>query len=335
MSFPSAPQPGSRVLVLGRAKSSSAESSIYRALRRRGHIVALVDDRKCAQWGGKRAAGSWLLARARAFRPHRVIVGKGLAVAPEIFERVCEVAPSALWYHDLRIPPDAGIVERARRVDVAFLTAGGQAAEFEDLGVPCARFLPGAADPFTDRPAAPDPDFACDVAFIGSGYDARRAEFLSRLSRDFEVRVWGPGWEEWTGALHWSGRPARGRDFARVCAGAKVVLGINPSFQEENPVWGYASNRMWKVLGCGGFYLGHATPGMRELLADGEHCAWYDDEDHAREQLEHYLEDDAARSRIRRAGRAFVVRNHTFDQRIDNLLSGTPFRNPLGASRCS
>jgi spore maturation protein CgeB len=88
---------------------------------------------------------------------------------------------------------------------------------------------------------------------------------------------------------------------------------------------------MWRVVGCGGFFLGHATPGMRELLADGQHCAWYDDEERALAQIDRYLADDEARLRIRRAGRAFVAAHHTFDQRVDNLLAGARFVNPLRA----
>ncbi len=86
---------------------------------------------------------------------------------------------------------------------------------------------------------------------------------------------------------------------------------------------------MWKILACGGVYLGHATPGLRELLRDGEHCAWYDDEDGAAAAIERYLADAAARERARRGGRAFVLAHHTFDHRLANLLTGRPFENPL------
>jgi spore maturation protein CgeB len=69
---------------------------------------------------------------------------------------------------------------------------------------------------------------------------------------------------------------------------------------------------------------------VRGLLRDGEHCAWYEDEEHASEQVERYLSDDDARERIRREGRAFVLAHHTFDHRVRNLLEGREFENPLG-----
>jgi spore maturation protein CgeB len=296
---------------------------------RAGHTVALVDDRRMAQWVGRRLANAWLRARVRAFRPDRLIVGKGRYVEPDTLAEACAGRPSVMWYQDLRVPPLEDVVERARLVDVLFLIAAGQVTDYRARGVRRALFLPSALDAWMEGPAEPAPEFETDVAFVGTGYDAYRGELLVRLSRRFRLRVWGPGWEGWSRDLDWAGRAARGPDHARVCASAKIVLGIDPSFQVNSPVWGYASNRMWRVPGCGGFFLGHATPGMRELLVDGEHCGWYDDEEHAFAQIDRYLGDDAARRRIRAEGRAFVAAHHTFDRRVENLLGGAPFVNPL------
>lgn len=318
-----------RVLVIGRSKPGHAERAMWSALRRAGHTAALVDDVRMRQRLGRRLADAWLRARVSAFRPERVILGKALGFSVGALAEVARRAPLVMYYQDVRIPPDPAIVERARLAEVVFLVAGGQAAEYEAAGIRRALFLPAAAATDWDRAEPPDPTFTSDVAFIGTGYDEYRAAFLTRLARRFDIRVWGPGWERWAKELNWTGRTVHGRDFARVCASAKVLLGINPSFHRAEPVWGCASNRMWKTLACGGFYLGHATPGMRELLRDGEHCAWYDDEDGAAAAIERYLADDAARERIRREGRAFVLAHHTFDSRVSNLLTGRPFENPL------
>ncbi|HUH12417.1 MAG TPA: glycosyltransferase, partial [Longimicrobiales bacterium] len=309
----------------------AAESALLRALRRRGATAALLDDRRLAQLLGTRGATAWLRARGAAFRPDRIILGKARGIRPAALARLSERVPTALWYQDLRVPPDPGIVALARAVRVLFLTAGGQAPAWRALGVETTRFLPGAADPELDRPVAPEAGYDADVAFIGSGYDAYRAELLCRLAERFRVRVWGPGWERWGGRLGWTGQTARPEDFPRICASARIVLGVNPSFQVDTRVWGYASNRMWRVVASGGFYLGHATPGARWLLRDGEHCAFYDDEPDALRQIERYLGDDALRRRVREEGGRFVRRHHTFDRRLDNLLTGRGFENPLAA----
>ena len=76
------------------------------------------------------------------------------------------------------------------------------------------------------------------------------------------------------------------------------------------------------VMLAGAFYLGHGTAGVTQFLIDGKHCAWYTDAGDCAAKLDHYLRDPAARERIRREGEQFVRRNHTYDQRIANLLSG-------------
>jgi len=105
------------------------------------------------------------------------------------------------------------------------------------------------------------------------------------------------------------------------------MLGLNPAIAQGATNW--VSNRMWLTILAGGFYLGEGTPGVDELLRDGEHCAYYRDFESCVAQIERYLSDPAARERIRRAGESFVRAHHTFDARIANLLSGRAFENPL------
>lgn len=320
-----------KVLIVGRTKPFTAEAAKYRALHRLGHTPVIVDDRKLRQLVGRRWGGQYLRAKVRAFRPDRLIFQKPHDVPLEIMAEICERVPSVMWYRDLTIPPDPELVARAHHTDVTFLTAGGQAAEWEAAGAKRALFLPDCADPAWDRPMAPAADMACDVAFIGRGRheDDVRARFLLRLAERFHVKVFGQAWDRWAKPLDWDGRAVYGADFGRVCASAKIVLGVQIEQQRAHQVWGYQSNRMAKVLAARGFFLGHATAGLRELFVDGEHCAWYDDEDHAVEVIARYLKDDAARERVRRQGHEFLLAHHTFEHRMPNLLTGEPWVNPL------
>jgi spore maturation protein CgeB len=83
------------------------------------------------------------------------------------------------------------------------------------------------------------------------------------------------------------------------------------------------------VMLAGGFYLAQRTPGVAAMLREGEHCAFYDDTESCIDQCENYLKDSGARNRIRIAGEAFVRANHTYDQRVHNLLENREFTNPL------
>jgi spore maturation protein CgeB len=79
---------------------------------------------------------------------------------------------------------------------------------------------------------------------------------------------------------------------------------------------------MWKVLGCGGFYLGRRVEDIESFAKDGVHCAWYRDEAHAADLTRDYLSQPETRDRIARAGRAHALRHHTYAHRIALLLDG-------------
>ena len=322
-----------RVLVIGRSRRRDIEASIYRALKRVGHTATIVDERRALKVVGLRAASAWIYGRARLFNPDRIIVSKPLGMRPEELHALAARVPTVMWYRDLRIPPEQQIVARAREVHTLFLTAGGQARDYEAAGVRRALFLPDGIDPELDFPTAPSAKYACDVAFLGSGGDDYRATLLERIKERFDLRTWGVGWERYGDRVAWTGRPAHYHEFNQVCASAKVVIGIDRNFHASDRVWGYTSNRLWRVLAAGGFYVGPASPGLRQLVGDGEHCALFDDETHALELIERYLRDDAERERVRAQGHAYVLEHHSLDNRLHNLLTGEPFKNPLAEMR--
>jgi spore maturation protein CgeB len=106
------------------------------------------------------------------------------------------------------------------------------------------------------------------------------------------------------------------------------VLGLNPSRYAAD-AGNTMSDRTWRVILAGGFFLGHGTPELKRMLREGDHCAWYADIDSCLAQCGYYLGNAAQRERVRREGQVFVRQHHTFDQRIHNLLSGEEFHNPL------
>ena len=261
-------------------------------------------------------------ARARRFRPDFIFLSKCLALDLETVGRLVAGTPNAMWYHDPQwfrdtARPDIGHIADVGRLAATFFVTGFD-AEWRALGIN-AKFLPAAGDAGI-MPVAPKPVYLSDVAFIGTGYDTSRAALLLGLATHHDVRVYGPGWEQWSKELKWNGRSVQGKEFAQVCASSTVTLGINPSRAAGGVT--YTSDRTWMVILAGAFYLGQGTQGVGHLLRDGEHCAWYTDSDDCLAQLDHYLGDAAARERIRKQGERFVRANHTYDQRIANLLSG-------------
>lgn len=320
-----------RVLIVGRSKKIVAESGLHRAMARMGYTVARFDDRKRRQLVGSKAANRWLRALVRAFQPKHVLFFKPHDVSVDTMAWIAERANAVMWYRDLTVPPDPELVARAARMDTVFLVAAGQANEWPNKTGAEALWLPNGADRDLDVPGKYDEKYACDVAFIGRGYDEYRAEFLCRLARKFKVRVWGQEWERWAKELNWDGTVVYEKDFGKVCASARIMIDIMPSFWEAAQVGVYASNRMVRMIAAGGFCLNRASPGLRDLYREGEHCIWYDTEEEAFAKIERYLQDDTARAYVRKTGHDFVWQHHMLDNRVPNLLTGAPYVNPLTA----
>ena len=307
------------------------ERGTERALRRAGHVTRIIDDKRTKRLLGWKLAQRWALSQANRFAPDFVFLSKCQGLAPETVAEMIEGKPNAMWYHDAQwfkstYRPDIAHIVKIGKLSQTFFVSGFE-KEWAALGLP-AKFLPSCADA-SIKPVPQNRKYASDVAFIGTGYDPSRANFLMKVAKKHDLRVWGRGWEEWRKTLNWSGRPVEKKEFAAVCSSSKIVLGVNPArytAQSGNTT----SDRTWMVILAGGFFLGQGTPELEHMLRDGDHCGWYRDAEDCVAKITYYLENAASRERIRREGQVFVREHHTFDQRIHNLLSGEEFVNPLG-----
>ncbi|HUQ20416.1 MAG TPA: glycosyltransferase [Gemmatimonadaceae bacterium] len=308
-----------RVLIIGSSHPWRMEFACELALRRAGHETLLIDDRRKKRLVGWRLTQWWALRSAKNFRPDFVFLSKCHALEPDTVASIIAGVPNAMWYHDalwfrdVDRPAIAHIVKIGQLANTFFVT--GFENEWARHGLR-AKWLPSAAAAEI-HPAPKDPAFASDIAFIGAGYDPDRARLLVEVSRHHDVRVWGPAWEDWKDQLNWTGRSVEGRDFAAVCSSTKIMLGINPTKGSNG---NFISDRLWMVILAGAFHLGQRSPGIDSMLREGEHAAWYDDAASCIEQCDYYLANPDKREAVRAEGERYVRANHTYDQRIENLL---------------
>lgn len=320
-----------RILLIGSDNSWRMEAAVERAMERAGHTTLLIDDRRMKRLIGWRLTQLWAKWQAAQFSPDFVFLSKCLALDPETVSAIIDGKPNAMWYHDPQWyndldRPDIGHIASIGKLARTFFITGFE-DEWKANGMN-AVFLPAAGDA-SIKPVASEERFQSDVAFIGTGYDPLRAKLLMEVARHYDLKVWGPGWEEWRGQLSWSGRTVEGKDFAGVCSSSGVTLGINPARAAGGTT--YTSDRTWMVMLAGGFYLAERTPGVAAMLKDGTHCAFYEDAASCLTQCGRYLGTPGEREEIRIEGERFVRAHHTYDQRISNILENRPFVNPLKA----
>lgn len=169
-------------------------------------------------------------------------------------------------------------------------------------------------------PGTPNPEWASDVAFIGSwnGYghaewwphrkamlDAARARFGDRLA------LWP---RQGRGAV-------RSQHLNNLLASVKVVLG-DSCFADRSHA--YFSDRVFETIGRGGFLVMPAISGLRDILPDGNGVRYYPFGDHAAmcALVEHYADpvNDDERRQIIERGMRDVRARHTYTQRLAYVL---------------
>ena len=313
-----APSPR-RIAVFGKRGSYRTEASIARAAASLGHAVYFVD---VARWRALGPLGPALLRwRLDAFGPDTLLFTRYAAeLGEETVRRLSAGRWAAVWYFDLPLTPTVLLLGRA--TGRVFTTYRDTLDAYRAAGVAEAHWLPQGMDPAIDAPAAEWPAaYECDASFIGSGPYPHRWPVLQAVAKVCRLQVRGPGWDSAPRDIPVVGGEIRGEEFARATSAARISLGA--SFSAEQAASRYsASNRMWKVLGCGGFFLGEQVEGIERLAAGGVHCAWYRGPDDAAAQVRHWLDHPEERARIAAAGRAHALAGHTYAHRLRLLLEG-------------
>jgi len=311
-----------RVLVLGAGGDRRTERSIVRAVRSLDHHCRFIDVVGWCRRLGPLAPP--LVGRlGEAFRPDAVLLTRhARRLGERVLQAITAGRAGGLWYFDLSVPPLAEVVRMARAVGRIFVTCQSQMAAYRAAGVPQVLYLPQALDPSVDRPAAEAPErFHCDFSFVGSGQYRDRHELLRLMAKAGRLQVRGPGWDDAPSDIPVAGGAVYGAAFSKVVRGAAISLGAHATQAQASQI-ACTSNRMWKVLGCGGFFLGAWQAGLDRFALDGEHCAWYRGPEEAVELARRYLADPQRRGEIAAAGRQHALSNHTYAHRVALLLAG-------------
>jgi len=154
-------------------------------------------------------------------------------------------------------------------------------------------------------------ELACDIALIGEIYGGREKE-LKFLKDKFggRIKVFNTKY---------------GRDLADLCKSAKVI--VVPQSPFDDFFW---SDRIYKILSYGGFCLHPRAYGLKqEGFKEGVHYMDYYSETELFVMLQMLLDKEADKSRKKMAkeGKVFVMNNHTYDKRIDEIISKTNINN--------
>jgi spore maturation protein CgeB len=306
-----------KVFIIAKSKRHTRIYYYFKkAFQRQGHRTCWIKYGKLKSYLGERLASALVDKLMRFSRPD-LLFFHGRDISGDLLQRVKKRLPVVMYYDDCIKGSSRSIdtvIEQGRQADIMYLTNRGEIPQYREWGVN-ARFITGGCDPtahrITDRP---DPMFQSDVAFIGKPNTPQRAEFMQVLSRKFDLKLWGSGWEKY--GLKAAAGDVYASEYRQICAGAKIMLGwnIDPTIDL------YFSNRTWYTLGCGGFLLTAYTPCLEEIFGRGKELDWFESVEECCDKIEYYLQHDQERRKIARAGYELAHREYSYDTMVNRII---------------
>lgn len=248
----------------------------------------------------------------------------------ELMKEFSQELPTVVWMEEQSVT-DQRHVDYVRHARLLCLSTPRLVREYREHGVNSTFMLSGFSPRYhqpVDLPAGATMDR--DVAFIGGpGHMGGRPEFLAWLSENANLELFGRV-DSWFPVLKAYptlryARELRAADYGEICARSKIVLGLN---QDHDSAY-YFSNRLFLTLGCRGFHLIRYVPGIEDLFSDGEHLAWFHDEDECLDKISYYIRRPEERARIAQAGYELALKQHRYHDRVEEILGILAGDRPL------
>ena len=172
------------------------------------------------------------------------------------------------------------------------------------------------------------PDKKYDIAFIGTLHDDR-AKFLKALGGALGMELWSdapwsPQQQEELGiSLH---PPIFGKPMYQTLRDSKIVFN-----RHLQAVGDFAANqRLYEATGMGSMLLTDAKANLADLFEPGREVIPYGDVHECIELAKHYLENDAERQAVARAGCDRTLAEHTVFHRADDIMNILERHGPPG-----
>jgi len=301
-------------------KTSSTVVFMKKALEDLGQEMVPFDYRR-----ERRELGNWkmqakMIDLVQQEKPDAFLLVKGEGFYPHTLQQMKKTCHVALRYMDSLIP--RWMVRLGRVADSFFVTAGGLVNRYRRLGFQNVYHLWEGCDPQVHRYIeSGSPLYRCEVAFVGTNKAGREQLLRQIKKRGFQVKIWGS--PSWPADLPYQGELWDSENFAKVCSGAKIVLGLN----DNNVIPDYFSDRTFLTLACRGFHLTSYVPGLEKWFTNKEHLVWFNilkgafhRYDECINLINYYLKKPEERMRIAVAGQKHVYSNYTWRHSMEKMV---------------
>jgi len=189
-------------------------------------------------------------------------------------------------------------------------------------GLKNVEYLPLAADPKRYKKilltAEEKNSHDFDVCFVGAPYP-NRVEILESLN-EFKLGVFGDGWGNYylrrgkKIPSYYKG-PAIGEEVLKLYSGSKIVLNIHDPESKEG-----LNTRTFDILAAGAFEIVDHKRNLDIHFRNNSEIISYHDEKELNDLVRFYLEKPELSKNIANQGRARVLQEHTWKNRIQTVV---------------
>ncbi|MBI5326762.1 MAG: glycosyltransferase [Deltaproteobacteria bacterium] len=277
-----------------------------------------------------KALNKRLLNIAKTFKPDLFLEDGGWNILAETMESMKRLGiKTAMWTNDVPIKFES-IIRAAPHYDHVFTTDSGYIELFIKNNIKNYSVLNFACDPDFHKPVILSNEemkiYGCDISFVGSYtsecYPNRRI-ILESLT-DFDIGVWGPGWENLPDSSPLKrrvrGGHARPEEWVKIYSASKMALCIHYQSPYGMPKTHQATTKVFEIPACGVLLVVDAQKDIMTLLKSGEHLVVYKNVDDLRAKVLYYLNNEDERKTIAENGRREVLEKHTYKHRVETIL---------------
>jgi spore maturation protein CgeB len=156
-----------------------------------------------------------------------------------------------------------------------------------------------------------------NILFIGNNFVNTQLDFPLSMERkemvDFLYKNYPRDFKAY--GMGWSTRIINTPEDQRMLYNNCKIAICHNQFDYEC----YTSDRLFRAMGCGAFCITKHFEGIETMFEVSKHLATYRTLDELKIKIDYYLEHDAEREQIAKAGHEHVLANHTWTNRIAEL----------------
>ena len=267
------------------------------------------------------------LERVRAFRPDWIWMQLQMTetITPEAIMEARKIVPKCVmshWMGDCRAMIAPYLASICKATHLTLVSNTGQLQSYRDVGAPIAKYCQIGVDWEEDVIGLPEwaPPFRVpEVILLGHHYGAsypgtvqRERAIADLIGAGVDVGVVGNGWPTWArpvGSCHV-------KQQYHVWTRAKVGLCVN----NFNDVELHYSDRQLIAMASGTPIVCYKVPGLESEFDDGVHCLMYRTSEELIRHVQALLANEWFRKQVGAAGRAKIMKDHTWWNRIFGVL---------------